>query len=111
MPIAFVHVADQRQQVISAHAKAAGTPLAIQNATSGADTGLQMPMLMWISIAAAVVLAMSMVLGLGLAAVLRAVGREVDELLDSELWTLAPTMRTNAPRATGPREYGPKTHA
>jgi hypothetical protein len=65
-----------------------------------------MPMLMWIAIGAAVVLGMSTVLGLGLAAVLRAVGREVDELLESDLWTLAPTVRTNAPRA-----YGPKTHA
>jgi hypothetical protein len=60
-----------------------------------------MPVLMWIAVGAAVVLAMSTVLGLGLAAVLRAVGREVDELLDNDLWTLAPTVRTSAPRPTG----------
>jgi hypothetical protein len=70
-----------------------------------------MPVLMWIAIGAAVVLALSTVLGLGLAAVLRAVGREVDELLESDLWTLGPTVRRHAPRPTGPRAYGPRTHA
>ena len=70
-----------------------------------------MPMLTWMAIGAAAVLAMSTVLGLGFAAVLRAVGREVDELLESDLWTVAPPVRTNAPRATGPAAYGPKTHA
>jgi hypothetical protein len=70
-----------------------------------------MPMLMWIAIGAAVVFAMSTVLGLGLAAVLRGVGREVDELLENDLWTLAPIVRTNTPRTTGPRVFGPKTHA
>jgi hypothetical protein len=70
-----------------------------------------MPMLMWIAIGAAVVFAMSTVLGLGLAAVLRGVGREVDELLENDLWTLAPIVRTNIPRATEPRAYRPKTHA
>jgi hypothetical protein len=68
-----------------------------------------MPMLMWIAIGAAVVLTMSTVFGLGLAAVLRAVGREVDDL-ENDLWTLAPIVRTNAPRATGPRAYGSRTH-
>jgi hypothetical protein len=101
-----VHITDDRQQVVSAHAPAAGTLFTVQNTHRDADTEPHMPMLMWMAIGAAVVLGMSTVLGLGLAAVLRAVGREVDELLESDLWTLAPTVRTNAPRA-----YGPKTHA
>jgi hypothetical protein len=68
-------------------------------------------MLMWIAIGAAVVLVMSTIFGLGLATVLRAVGREVDELLENDLWTLAPIVRTDAPPATRPRSYGYKTHA
>jgi hypothetical protein len=70
-----------------------------------------MPTLMWIAIGAAVVLVMSTVLGLVLAAALRAVGREVDDLLDTDFWTLAPTVRTSAPPPTAPRAYGPITHA
>jgi hypothetical protein len=66
-----------------------------------------MPVFMWIAVGAAVALAMSTVLGLGLAAVLRAVGREVHQLLDSDLCTLAPTVRTNAARATGPARVRP----
>jgi hypothetical protein len=70
-----------------------------------------MPVLMWIAIGAAVALTMATVLALGLAAVLRAIGGEVEELLESDFWTLAPIARANIPRATAPRAYGPKTHA
>jgi hypothetical protein len=68
-------------------------------------------MLMWIAIGATFALAISTVLGLAFAAVLRAVGREVDELLENDLWTLTPIVSTNIPQATEPRAYGPKTHA
>ena len=61
-----------------------------------------MRMLMWMAIGAAAVLAMSTVLGLGFAAVLRAVGREVDELLESDLWTVAPPVRTERPARDRP---------
>ena len=69
-----------------------------------------MPMLIWIAIGAAFVLAMSTTLGLGLAAVLRAVGREVDELLEDDLWAVAPIVRTNGPRDR-PTRVRSKTHA
>jgi hypothetical protein len=56
-------------------------------------------MLMWIAIAAAAALCLSAIVSLGLGAVLGMIGRDVGELFESELWTVAPTARAKAQRS------------
>jgi hypothetical protein len=56
-------------------------------------------MLTWIAIVAAAALCLSALVSLGLGAVLGMIGRDVGELFESELWTVAPTARAKAQRS------------
>jgi hypothetical protein len=49
----------------------------------------------WVLIGAASLFALSLLVGLAIAAILGSISREVSELIDHERWTSAPLMRTD----------------
>jgi hypothetical protein len=60
-----------------------------------------MPVVTWIAIGAAMMLALSILVGLALAAILGRISGEVSELLEAEPWAVAPPARAKVltPRA------------
>jgi hypothetical protein len=55
-------------------------------------------MLTWIAIAVVVTLGLSALASLALGATLGMIGRDVGELFERELWTVAPPTRATIPR-------------
>jgi hypothetical protein len=56
------------------------------------------PSLTWIAIAPLAALVVSALVSLGLGAVLGMIGRDVGELFETEVWAMAPTVRTKTQR-------------
>ena len=57
-----------------------------------------MPLLMWIAMAAVTVLGLSAFLSLALGATLRLISRDLGELVEADLWSVAPPARARARR-------------
>jgi hypothetical protein len=71
---------------------AGGTPF-LQNAAARADRVGIVPVVTWIAIGAATMLALSVLVGLAVAAILGRISREISELHEMEPWAVAPPTR------------------
>jgi hypothetical protein len=56
-------------------------------------------MLVWIGIGTVTGLGLSALVSVALGATLRMIGRDVGELFEADLWSVAPPARANGPRA------------
>ena len=64
-----------------------------QKSTADADKVAIVPLVTWIAIGAATMVALSILVGLAVAAVLGRISGEISELLEVEPWTVAPPTR------------------
>ena len=56
-------------------------------------------MLMWIAIGTVAAFGLSALVSLAVGATLEMIGRDLGELLEADLWSVAPPARANTPRA------------
>jgi hypothetical protein len=66
---------------------------------------MEMPMLVWIVIGVGSVLGLSLLVGVGLSAVLGTIGRQISELHETDDWAMLPPTRASMePKEQQPRE-------